>query len=393
MKTMKRIILTGLFALAAMTLFGASPEMEFNQQLYDAASSTAAKYTAFQEAVNSNMPDAVDFYVWVLERLVTDYSNVRGNQNIEAANEMMKSLAGRLAEAKHLPAAGYLWRAEGAFADPFVKAEILVALGKMQAVDFLPQVIQILKDLNQGWASRNSHARERVAYGAIVSLENYADPSGYLPVFVASTAWYSESIKNQARLSCPKILEDPTEPLTELIKSPSYEYNTKYQALRAIESASISDEAKSDFAVTAYTEAWRASTSRQGQQMDLMRSRKLCISMINRYKTGNTAVYPLLERSYTGGADMEEKIWAVAALASLSSEESVKLLSSFLTAINEKLRDGSLRQADERMIRELIPALGKTGRSDAAPALRSILSADWTNAVKRLADEELQKIS
>jgi hypothetical protein len=114
--------------------------------------------------------------------------------------------------------------------------------------------------------------------------------------------------------------------------------------------------------------------------------------MINKYKTEDAQIYPLLERSYKEGNDEEERLGAVAALASLASDESLRLLSSFVGVINEKLRDGSLRQRDERMIRALIPALGKTGRSEAAPALRSIQGVDWPHAVKRLASEELKKV-
>lgn len=389
---MKHVFLAGLLAFFAAAAFGASQEMEFYQQMYSIASTASEKQRVFQEAVDSELPDATDFYAWVLERLVVEYPNVRGNQDIEAANEMMKTLSGLLGEAKHTPSAGYLWRAETVFVNPIVKAEILIALGKMQAVDFLPQVIQTLTDLNEGRVSKNSQDRERVAFGAIVSLENYADPRGYLPVYIASIGWYSETVKRQAKTSFPKILEDPTEPLTELMQSPSYSYSIKYEALREIEKSSVSNEAKSNFAVISYREAWRASTAAPLYQMDLVKIRKLCISMINKYKTEDTQIYPLLERSYKEGSDEEEKLGAIAALAALSSDESVRLLSSFVEVINEKLRDGSLRQRDERMIRALIPALGQTGSSEAAPALRSVQGVDWPHAVKRLAADELKKI-
>jgi hypothetical protein len=390
---MKRIFLGGLLLLSAVVVFGASQGMEFYQQRYNNASTAVEKHQVFQEAQGADLPDAVDFYAWVLERVVQEYPNVKGNQNIEAANESMKTLAKLLGDAKHLPSAGYLWRAETTFTNAIVKAEILAALGRMQAVDFLPQVIQTLKDLNEGRVSKNSQDRERIAFGAIVSLENYGDPQGYLPVYIASIGWYSDTIKRQALATLSKILEDPVEPLTELMKSPSYSYSIKYEALRTIENSSVSNEAKGEFAVTAYTEGWRASTGNRTQRRDLVRIRKLCLSMINRYKPEDSQIYLLLERSYKEGDDEEEKLGAVSALASLASEDSVRLLSSFVGVINEKLRDGSLRQQDERMIRALIAALAQTGNSDAIPALLSIQSVDWPAAVKRLAMEEVEKLN
>ncbi|MDR3131164.1 MAG: hypothetical protein LBU18_06420 [Treponema sp.] len=367
--------------------------MEFYQRLYSIASTAKEKQQIFQDAANAKMPDATDFYTWVLERLLLEYPNARGNQDIEAANRIIKSAADLLGEAKHLPSAGYLWRAGNIVIDPTAKAEILVALGKMQAVDFLPQVIQTLNDINEGGVTKNRRDRERIAFGAIVSLENYGDIRGYLPVYIASIGWYSEMVKRQAKESLLKISEDPIEPLTQLVQSPSYSYNAKYEALNEINKSSVSNEAKSNFAIISYKEAWGASTANFLQQMDLAKTRKLCISMINQYKSGDEQVYSLLARSYTTeGNDETEKMGAVNALASLANEDSVRILSGFLAAINDKLRDGSLRQRDERMIRALISALGKTVRPEAASALRSVLGLDWPAAVKRLAEGELQKV-
>jgi hypothetical protein len=332
-----------------------------------------------------------------LERLLLDYPNIRGNQNVDAANEIVKFVAAYFGETRHLPAAAYLWQAENTFSDPLVKAAALAALGKMQAVDYLPQVIRVLEDLNNGRASANSQDRGRIAYGAIVALENYADPSGFLPVFLASTGWYSESTKNQAKAVFPKILADPTKPLLEIVRSTSYDWQVKQYALQTVENASVSVEAKAGFAAAVYAAAWNDAKARGrsgtvGQQRELASIRKFSISAINRYKSADAAVYGLLERSYNEGYDTEEKIGVITALSSLASEESVRILSSFLSAINDKLQSGRLRQEDERMIREIIPALGRTGRGEAATALRSVRIMDWTTAVKRLAADALTKV-
>ena len=59
---------------------------------------------------------------------------------------------------------------------------------------------------------------------------------------------------------------------------------------------------------------------------------------------------------------------------------------------NIRLQRGLMTQADERMVRAVIPALGATGRPIARPALNSVLSMDWTNAVKNLASQALRSI-
>jgi hypothetical protein len=277
------------------------------------------------------------------------------------------------------------------FTDPEVKADALIALGKVGAVEYLPQVVQLLADLNARPA-QNRLSGERIAYGAIVSLENYRDASGYLPVFFAATGWYDDWVKNQAKASLPRILDNPAEPLLSVIRSPGYPYETKALALQTLEDSGISNDEKSAAGTAALSEAWRAATSNRRYRMELAGIRKAAIRMISRYGAQDPAVYPLLERSYKEGVDPEEQFAAITALTALATDDSVRLLSSFVLAINEKLKDGSLTQADERIIRSLIPALGATGRPNARPALRAVQSLDWTNAVKRLADEALQKI-
>jgi HEAT repeat protein len=126
--------------------------------------------------------------------------------------------------------------------------------------------------------------------------------------------------------------------------------------------------------------------------MLLNTTRKLAMSMIQRYKTDNSAVYPLLERSYKEGTDWEERLGAVSTLGTLATPEAGQLLANFLNDFNSGLQRGTLTQNDERMIREVIPALGNTGQAAGRAALRTVLALDWTNAVKELAREAMAKI-
>jgi hypothetical protein len=307
---------------------------------------------------------------------------------------MGRNLARLLGDAEIKSAAGNLWRLEQTLSDPMAKAEALIALGKMKAVEFVPHVIQVLQDLNRGRASRNNPDLERIAYGAIVALENYADPRGYLPVYFASAGWYSNSVKSQARSSLPKILEDPSEQLTAVFANPDYQFSDKFMVLQSIDTgASISNDTKSAAAVKAFAETWQSAAAAVGAQGEVVKSiRKLCIAMLRRYGTGDAQAYPLLENSYRRGADEEEKLGAIATLSALSSDDSVRLLSSFLRDINEKLRLGNITQADERLVRAVIPALGATRSNNAVPALLEVQARDWTNAVKRLAADALKNI-
>jgi HEAT repeat protein len=362
-------------------------------RLYNLSTSGADRLGIIQQVSESNISDSDEFYAMALERLLGSYPTLSGSTELGFADEIARRLAELLGDAKYVSAAGNLWRVATVFSNPLVRGDAIVALGKMEAAALLPQVVKVLTDLNET-PTADRLGGEQVAFSAIVALESYKDPSGYLPVFFASadSAWYSERVKNRARVAFPRILEDPSEPLTQVIQSPAYPYVIKYTALQAIENAGITDDKKGAFALAAFGEAWRASTNDRQQRMILINIRKRSIDMIRRYKTTDAAVYPLLERSYREGVDEEEKLGTIAALSALASEDSVRLLGTFLTAINTKLQDGSLTQGDERLIRALIPALGNTGRPDAAPPLRTVLTVDWTNRVKIIAREALQKL-
>jgi hypothetical protein len=121
--------------------------------------------------------------------------------------------------------------------------------------------------------------------------------------------------------------------------------------------------------------------------------RKAAIVMINRYKTEDEAIYPLLERSYTSGYDSQEKLYAIAALASQRTDESAARLSKFLMDLNTKRLANNIRQEDEQMVRAIIPALGATGRASGRPALTAVGASNWTPAVRALADNAIKQLN
>ena len=278
-----------------------------------------------------------------------------------------------------------------AFSAPLVKAEALMALGKIRATNYLPQVIRVLQSVNAAPTTDRLNG-ERIAFGAIIALEKFGDPSGYLPVFFASTGWYSERIRSQAAKSLPLISSDPTPYMMEVVKGPGYNYPTKLVALQTIENSGAPNASKASVAVVAIAEGWKASTSDTQLRTALARMRKLSMQMIYKYGTTDTTVYPSLERSYTSGYDSEEKLYAVSTLAQLGTDEAVDRLSKFLMDLNSKRQSGNIKQEDEQMVRAVIPALGKAGRVRGKSALNATVALDWTPAVKTLAQDAIKKI-
>jgi HEAT repeat protein len=387
------IILILTFVTAALG-FSSSEEVQVYDYLYNTAPNHQGQLDILQNMAQARLTGAGEFYAKALRKLLADYKNIKDNTERSAAEDQAMILSAMLGAEKYTQAASDLWLVVDAFPNaPLVRAEALMALGKVRANNYLPQVIRVLESLNASPTSDRLYG-ERVAFGAIISLEKFQDPSGYLPVFFASTGWYSDRIKSQATKSLPFIAQDPTPYMVQVVKGAGYDFPTKYLALRTIEAAKIDSKNKAEVAVVALSEGWRSNTNDVNLRTTLAEMRKMAIGMINRYKTEDQTVYPLLERSYSQGYDTQEKLNAIATLASLGSDESARRLAKFLADLNTKRRDGNITREDGQMVRAIIPALGQTGRTnvmEGRAALISVGASNWTPAVKALADTELKK--
>ena len=384
------VLLTLTFVIAAAG-FAGTEEVDVYAYLYNASITNTAQLDILQNMAEAKLTGAGEFYAKALRRLVSEYGNIKNVTERNAADEQAMILAALLGAEKYTQAAPDLWLVVEQFSAPLVKAEAMMALGKIRATAYLPQVIRVLESVNAAPTS-DRLSGERIAFGAIIALEKYQDPSGYLPVFFASTGWYSERIRSQAAKSLPLIASDPTPFMLGVVTGPAYQFAVKYTALQTIEASGVDAKSKVSVAVAALDQGWRSSATDPQQRTTLANMRKMAIGMINRYKTDDESVYPLLERSYTSGFDTQEKLSSLAALASLGTDESARRLSKFLMDLNSKRQSGNIRQEDEQMVRAVIPALGQAGRPIGRPALNAVINLDWTPAVKALAENAIKQI-
>jgi hypothetical protein len=258
-------------------------------------------------------------------------------------------------------------------------------------------VAQLLTDLNTKIPSEQEvQIRDsRVAYGAILSLENFGDISGYLPVFFAANGWYDSRVKVQAAASLPVITSDPTEALLQVLQSSGYPYSIKYLALQSEEASQAPDASKARVAAVALAQGWRAATADIHQRNELAQIRKLSIDMLRRYGVGDdNSVYINLARCYREGIDINEKLDAVDALSAIATNQAAVLLNSFIMAIHQRRQSNALTREDDQLIRALITALGATKRSVGKTSLTLVQqSPAWTNTIRGLATTALENLT
>jgi hypothetical protein len=368
-----------------------SGELQMHFDLYRNAGSWSERLGILQEVVREAPAGVERFYMDVLQTMFTTYSSISGTQDLNAADSIAKITVEKLGEAKYSAAAADVSKVVTTVKDPVVRSAAMIALGQMQAKEYLPQIIQILNDTNGRPAPQNRQSSEQLAYGAIVALDHFRDEAGYLPVFFAARSWYDERVKNQARQTLRRISTEPWDLLISVIKGVGYSIENKRDALQFLDESSAENGKKSEAANAALAQTWIVGAAGALDRENLKDIRKVSIGMLGKYGAGDDSSYGLLERAYSGG-DIDEKRAAINALAALADSQAVAILSRFLQAMNVKLVDNALTNSDRAITQALITALGKTGNSEAKPALNSVLNYDWTNAIKNLARANLQKI-
>ena len=281
---MKTLISKVFVFFITFTLFGQDAGLDTWTEIYIGESTISNQLLTLQSAAEQGGADSGPFFAAALSRLLRQYPTLRRQTDLAAADECAMIIARELGAAKYTAAGPDIWRAVETFSSPLVKSELVIALGKMGATDYLSHVVQLLTDLNAKIPSeREVQVRDsRVAYGAILSLENFGAPSGYLPVFFAANGWYDSRVKAQAAASLPAITNDPTEPLLQVLQSPGYSYSIKYLALQSEEASRAPDASKARVAAVALAEGWRAATADVHQRNELARMRKLSVDMLRR---------------------------------------------------------------------------------------------------------------
>jgi hypothetical protein len=394
---MKKIAIVCLLTVTVMPVF-ADAELDMYAYLYEYAANYAEQLAIVQSMAEANISGAGDFYAKALNRLVSGYANLRALNVTErnAASEQAKLLANLVGAAQNPASARDLWRIYTDFPqnEALAKAEALMALGKIQAKEYFPQVNEVLKILNgSGKPPADPLNGERIAYGAIIALEKFQNPEAAVQLYSASNGWYTDRVTAQAAKSLGVISETLAPYITEIIKSPGATYQDKLIALQTIQKSGAQNSDKSSVAVVAFGQGWAAVTRNAAEQNILATMRRTAIDMIRAYGTSDESVYPLLERSYIDAlAGEDERFRTIRALSTLATERSAQMLAQFLNDLNIKRQRGNITQGDERMVRELIPALGATKHASGRSALTTVINIDWTPAVQKLARDALGQL-
>jgi len=388
MKKLIIFILMMSFAAAAFT-----DDVETYKQIYNTALTNVEQYDMLNAMMDTGMTGLDDFYVYALSRLIGNYPNIKEMPQLEAADNQAMLLANEVAKGSNtsISVAADLWVIVDKFKNEYTRSAAMLALAKLKASEYLPKIIVLLNDLTAHKADDRIYA-ERLATGAIVALETYNDPSGYIPVYFASKGWYSDPVKIQAQKSMEAISSEPMPFMYQILRSPNSTIAQKYEVLQHVVNGNFSKTDKSDMAVASINETWKTPAQNSTERMVLYQMRKLSLSTIGENGLNDSASYSTIERCYTKAADLSEKEDTINVLATLATDDAVRILSVALMEMNSRLTSGQITQDDQRVTRLLIDAIGRTGNKNGRAAILGVINSNWVNSIKNLAREALKKL-
>ncbi len=384
--TLAALALAGLVASAA-----AADELTFiYRRIYQQAETLRQKEAAALAVAAREDPGVAAVLEYILEDLLKSGPEVaRGSSDRSIWNNLVRKTVGTLGTMRYVEAAPFVWDAYNQSEDPLVRAEALMALGNMRALEYAERIALVLRNLNFE-PVQDREAGEKIAFGAILALEKLRDPVGFAPVFYASEGWYTRRVRDQALRSLPLLAEDPTEPVRRLIQEESLDRKLKAFDLHAASAAP--GEGKIEIARLALRRGIEIKARDRAEATKLRDLRTRGMRALVALKAGGGASTDNLREAFKLG-ETDERLLALQALGTDASDASARALADILLELDAQQRAGISDETRNRIAAAAIQYAGTTRNPLVRPALTAVsLNEKWSNSLIRAAQDALRTL-
>ncbi len=389
---MKKLLLVICFGFVLIASAAAGQEGESWARLYRRIPDLKQKYSIMQNITVLDDRSLEPFLLTSLNELVYgELSQYRTDKNTYSDWELLtRSIVKELGDIKAQSAVETIWDIVETTDVPLLKAESLIALGNIRALNYAPEIAVMLRNLNFN-TSDDRDAAEIVAYAAVTALGKMKDDIGFEPVFDASVGWYSDRVSDLAYLELKTLSENPVGQLVKIIEgNPDYKY--KRYALQTALSLDVSDSEKTSASVTALSEGLKYSENDYELNLQLTKLRIDAITSLITLGAATPESPRLLDKAINEG-DIDEKLISIQALGVDGSDEAATILAARLSDFNERQASGiSLDNEELLLVKQLMFALGESGNQIGIQPLKEMSFVGFTPAILRKADEAMAKI-
>jgi hypothetical protein len=272
-----------------------------------------------------------------------------------------------------------------------IKADAIMALGDMKAIEYAPNIAMMLRNLNFN-SNPDKNSAEIEAYSAIYSLGRMKVVEGFEPVFYAHVGWYSRRTKNLAKDTLTEMLEDPSDQIYEILIDA--DYKNKLVALDVELNSNAGIQGKEKVIIEALKQGVELYSTDPVEKGDLYQLRIKSLTAYFQAEIKNADSLTYLERAYREAEKLEEKILVVQAVGINGSDEAISLMADWLNVFHEKMLSGLSPNNDEMtLITQLIYGLEISKNELAKPVLSEIEIYGYSNKINRAAAAALENMS
>ena len=387
----RRVFFYIIFLIIPIISLSASERSEVWKKMYNRAVTIEQQYILMQNIVAMNDPALSEMLDSALADQISSLENQMSRTDLEKKNQLMRMIVNELSSLKAEESAGTIFTLFNSVDDYYLKADCLIALGQIRAVELVPQISTILRNLNFNTTSDKQPA-EIIAYGAIIALERMRETAGFEQVFYASLGWYSRRIRDKAAAVLEIISDDPTEPILNIIGGES-DYESKELALNLENRSSAPPENKNKVAILGIKESLRYLPNDKTEANQLEKLRLAAINILIANKYNGVDIVDDLTTVYNRAIDINEKLITLQALGNNGSDKSVLWLSNELAEFNSRQLDGiAVNQTELIYVKQLIGSLAVSGNVNAKPVLLEVQFSNYTPAIIRLAKNAIKEL-
>jgi len=381
MSTMKIMALVIAVATASVTVFADETARVYGIILAE-AETVDQKYAAATSAASLDDPTIAPYLADALDWALGARSSVKPGPERETYERLTRVLLKGLGEAKYSNSADSAMRAVDDSPDPLTRAEALIALGSMRAVEYAERIALLLRDLNNQ-PTEDRDAGEKLAYGCVLALEKMRSPLGFSPLFFASEGWYSKRIREQAETSLALVLEDPSDAIGALLA-----VETPPRLIRALElelRSTAPAAGKARIAALALSRGISYSPRNRTEQNQLSELRVKAMNFMASTGPGNGSAAVDLAESYRIGT-FDERLIALKALGAEKSAQSARAMRDIILEIDSAQRAGVVDESRNTLMRSALQNAAINGNKELAPAIQTVLiNSGWSSGVLTLA--------
>lgn len=381
MRTMKFLVAAALLIAVATPTFADDATRIYGRLLAE-ADTVQQKYSVALTIASKNDPDAAPYVADALDWVLAARSTIKRGPEAETYERLTRVLLKSLGDWHYTNAAASVMRTVDDSPDALTKAEALIALGSMRAVEYAERISLMLRDLNNQ-PTTDSDFGEKVAYGCVLALERMRSPVGFAPLFFASEGWYSRRVREQAERSLTLVLDDPSDAISSLLSVETPPRMVKVLDLELRSKAPA--EAKTKVAALALSRGVIVSPRNRTEQNQLAELRSKAMNALASTASVGVSTAADVAEAYRIAAT-DERLIALKALGSDRTGPAATVLRDIILALNADQKAGLVDETRNTLMRAALQNAARNASKELAPAIQSVLlNEGWSGGILTLA--------